>query len=149
VRADRSCPTAPGATVGRWERGRRLGGAKQRTQLAIETFNASRATRMVAGLNRTLGEPQVSVGAAAGSSSEMRVTIAWELSWYQWAVDVEGEGTVRALAKGSEVTELDGSSRMWNGGASADGSLYVGRPGRPARRRRRLSVPGLRGSRSR
>ena len=54
---------------------------------------------MVAGLTRTLGDPKVSIGAAAGSSSEVRVTVAWELSWYQWGVDLEGDPRGRLAAR--------------------------------------------------
>ena len=43
---------------------------------------------MVAGLMRTLGEPWVSVGAAAGSPSEVRSRSPGSSRWYQWGVDV-------------------------------------------------------------
>ena len=104
----------------------------------MEVFNGSDATRMVAGLMRTLGEPRVSIGAAAGSSSEMRVTVAWELSWYQWVVDLDrGPRGVALERKGAEVTELDGAARFWNAGAAPGGVLHLGRPPRRAPRRRR------------
>ncbi len=57
---------------------------------AIARFNSSDAGRTAAGLTRSLGQPKVSVGAAAGSPSEVRITVAWELCWYQWGVDVDG-----------------------------------------------------------
>ncbi len=105
----------------------------------MENFNGSDAPRMVAGLARTLGEPRVSIGAAAGSSSEVRVTVAWELSWYQWGVDVDrGPRAVSMLAKGGELTELDGAARVWNGGLAKGGVLHLGRSPRRAARRRRL-----------
>jgi hypothetical protein len=93
---------------------------------------------MVAGLTRTLGEPRVSIGAAAGSSSEVRVTVAWDLSWYQWGVDVNGGSrAVSQLAKGGELTQLDGAARVWNGGIAKGGVLHLGRsPRRPLQRRR-------------
>jgi hypothetical protein len=140
VRTDPACPTAPGATVGRRRRGRGAGGDGDLPELAIESFNASEAARLVAGLIRTLGEPRVSIGSAAGSSSEMRVTVAWELSWYQWGVDLDrGPRGVALLRKGREVGELDGAARFWNAGAGPDGALHLGRsPRRAARRRRRL-----------
>ena len=78
---------------------------------------------------RTLGSPWVSVGAAAGSPNEVRITVAWELSWYQWGVDVEDEGrAVFALDKGGELAQLDGSARHWNGGAAEGGRLFLGGP---------------------
>lgn len=140
MRIDRACPTDPGATVGRRRRGRGAAGAEDLLELSVEVFNGSDASRMVAGLMRTLGEPRVSIGAAAGSSSEMRVTVAWELSWYQWGVDLDrGPRGVALLGKGGEVTELDGAARFWNAGASESGALHLGRsPRRAPRRRRRL-----------
>ena len=77
---------------------------------------------------RSLGEPWVSVGAAAGSPSEVRITVAWELSWYQWGVDLGDElRPVFQIDKGNEVEQLDRSARQWN--ASAGG----GRAARPRR----------------
>ena len=136
---DRACPTAPGATVGRRRRSREKGGPAVRLELAVEIFNASRESRLVAGLVRTLGEPTVSIGAAAASQTEVRITVAWELSWYQWAVDVASDpGTVARIGNGREKTELDGSARMWNGGAAKGGELFLGRPRRDTAGRRRL-----------
>jgi hypothetical protein len=81
---------------------------------AAERFNSSEAARTVAGLTRTLGEPRVSIGAAAGSPSAARVTVAWELGWYQWAVADEGEQAVAELARGTEIGQLDAAARQWN-----------------------------------
>ena len=91
----------------------------------------------MAGLSRSLGSPRASVGAAAGSPSEIRVTVAWDLCWYQWAVDLaDGRGAVRALGQGSEVEQLDGPARQWNASAEG-GTLSIGSSGPtpPARRR--------------
>jgi hypothetical protein len=93
---------------------------------AVDCFNASEPSRTVGGLMRTLGSPSVSVGAAAGSRSAVRITVAWELSWYQWGVDVgEDSSAVVALGKGSELAQLEGSAREWNGGVSDDGKLWI------------------------
>jgi hypothetical protein len=124
--------------VGRRRRGRGAG-SEDTVARAIESFNGSEASRLVAGLMRTLGEPQASIGAAAGSPAEVRVTVAWELTWYQWAVAADGERpSVSALGKGAELDQLDGAARVWNAGVAEGGRLYVGRPPRPAARRRRL-----------
>jgi hypothetical protein len=82
---------------------------------AVGRFNASEAARTVAGLTRTLGEPRVSVGAAAGSPGAARITVAWDLTWYQWRVaGGEGEGPVAELAHGTELEQLDAAARQWN-----------------------------------
>lgn len=107
-----------------------------RLELALARFNESEAARTVAGLTRTLGEPWVSIGAAAGSPSAMRITVAWELSWYQWVVDLADERhPLHQLDKGREVDELDGSARQWNASAGPGGRLSLGAPA--ARRARR------------
>jgi hypothetical protein len=94
---------------------------------AVDCFNGSEPSRTVCGLMRTLGSPSVSVGAAAGSPSAVRITVAWELTWYQWGVDVgEESGRVFPLGKGSELAQLDGSARQWNGRAAADGRILLG-----------------------
>jgi len=128
-------PAAPGANVGR----RRVP-SQGRLERAVATFNESDAPRTVAGLCRSLGQPMVSVGASAGSASAVRVTVAWELCWYQWGVDASvGEGRVSQIANGGEVDELDRSARHWNAAVEGDGHLTLGVPvGRPRRRARWL-----------
>ena len=122
-------PAAPGANVGRRPEepqetpSARLGRAAAR-------FNQSEAVRTVAGLMRTLGEPWASIGAAAGSPGEARVTVAWELCWYQWSVDLtegaEGAHSVVELDRGSEIEQLDNSARQWNASAGVGGRLLLG-----------------------
>lgn len=93
---------------------------------AVRRFNRSQAARTVAGLTRTLGTPCVSVGAAAGSPGEVRVTVAWELCWYQWGVDLaDGGRPVFQIARGEEISQLDGSARQWNAGAGEGGRLML------------------------
>jgi hypothetical protein len=93
---------------------------------AAARFNASEAGHTVSGLVRSLGDPRVSVGAAAGTAAEVRVTVAWELSWYQWGVDLDDElRPVHELAKGHEISEIDRAARQWNAAATADGQIVV------------------------
>lgn len=103
-------------------------------------FNASEAGRTVAGLARTLGDPLVSVGAAAGTPSEVRITVAWELSWYQWGVDLGDElRPVFQLDKGMEISQLDSAARQWNASLVEGGRVVLAAPshdgaaGQPAR----------------
>jgi hypothetical protein len=95
---------------------------------AVERFNSSEERRKVAGLIRSLGEPN------AGVQPDQRrqlalVTVAWELSWYQWEVGADGDGDdgepVREVAKGAEVSELDGEARAWNASVDEDGTLRL------------------------
>lgn len=119
-------PAAPGARVGR--------AAVPETPLsrfeqAIWRFNAGAESRTVAGLMRTLGSPWISIGSAAGSPSEVRITVAWELCWYQWGVDLRDElRPVYQIDQGVELAELDASARQWNASAEAGGQLAFGAP---------------------
>ncbi|MGE5335971.1 MAG: hypothetical protein ACM3JL_00940 [Nitrososphaerota archaeon] len=109
------------------EDGRQAGGFER----AVARFNASEAGRTVVGLTRTLGAPSASVGTAAGAPDEVRVTVAWELSWYQWGVDIGDDlRPVRELGKGREIDQLDAAARQWNAAVGADGRLSLA--GEPA-----------------
>jgi hypothetical protein len=100
---------------------------------AAARFNSSEAGRTVAGLIRTLGRPWVSIGAAAGAPDEVRITVAWELAWYQWGVDIGDElRPVFPIDKGRELDQLDAAARQWNASIGEDGRL--GLDGEPAKR---------------
>jgi len=121
-------PAAPGATVGRGPAELQPSESPTgRLERAANRFNSSDAARMVAGLMRTLGRPRVSIGSAAGSPSEVRVTVAWELGWYQWGVDLADEmRPVFQIDKGDELDQLDGSARQWNASAGESGRIAPG-----------------------
>ncbi len=91
---------------------------------AADRFNVSEARRTVAGLARSLGEPQASIQ-ISNRAGDAKVTIAWELSWYQWEIDPGDHGAVREIRKGSELDELSDSEREWNARIDEDGSLRV------------------------
>jgi hypothetical protein len=127
-------PTAPlPDPAGRGMRPRRLQpdlSPTSRFERAISRFNAGEAGRTVAGLTRTLGAPSVSVGDSAGAADEVRVTVAWELTWYQWGVDLGDElRPVYELSRGYEVDEIDAAARQWNASAH-DGRIVMVAPRR-------------------
>jgi hypothetical protein len=121
-------PAAPGANVRR----RQLDSPDVRLDRAVTRFNASEAARTVAGLTRSLGRPRVSVGAAAGSPDRVRITVAWELCWYQWVVGLDGD--VVEIGRGEEVGQLDASAQHWNTSVGEGSQLLLGSLG-PRRRR--------------
>jgi len=101
---------------------------------AVARFNSSDAGRAVVGLTRTLGVPRASVGASAGAPDEVRITVAWELSWYQWSVDIADElSPVAELGKGGEVEQLDAAARQWNARVEKDGRLRLAGERAPSR----------------
>lgn len=116
-------PAAPGARPQRLDPEPTLLSPFER---AVARFNASEASRTVAGLVRTLGSPWVSVGASAGAPKEVRITVAWELSWYQWGVDLGDElRPVFQIDKGLEMDQLDSAARQWNASAQEGRILLV------------------------
>jgi hypothetical protein len=125
-------PAAPGANIRR----RQVEAPGSRLERAVVRFNRSSAGRTAAGLTRSLGRPTVSVGAAAGSSNEVRITVAWELCWYQWGVDLGDEQRgVFEIGKGDDVEQLDRSARQWNASVGKGGQLVFGAAGRQSARR--------------
>jgi hypothetical protein len=99
---------------------------ERRLRRAIDEFNGSEHRRTVAGLTKSLGAPRVSAVMPPDTPHEVRLTVAWDLSWYQWEVRLADDpARVRALAKGSEVDELRAGDRAWNAIASDDGRLQL------------------------
>ena len=96
---------------------------------AVTRFNSSEAGSVVVGLTRTLGKPWASIGAAAGAPDEVRITVAWDLSWYQWGVDVGDElRPVFQIDKGGEIDQIDHAARQWNARVGEDGRLVLAEP---------------------
>jgi hypothetical protein len=123
-------PAAPGKTVGRVRDPEGNGSPSSRLERALTRFNGSEASRTVAGLTRTLGGPRASVGAAAGSPSEVRVTVAWDLCWYQWGVDLADDlRPVFPIDRGEELGQLDTAARQWNAAVDPQGGITLAEAG--------------------
>ncbi len=123
-----SDPAARGARARRSDGGR---DHAHRFERAAVRFNASEAGHTVRGLVKSLGDPWVSVGAAAGAADEVRVTVAWDLTWYQWGIDLGDEARpVYQLTSGREISELDAAARQWNASAVEGGRIVIVAPRR-------------------
>ena len=96
---------------------------------ATEVFNRSRERRKVAGLIRSLGEPRVAMRPRTGGV--VVVTVAWELSWYQWEVRTGDGAAIRESSKGTEVGQLAERDREWNARVTEDGALSLEPAPRP------------------
>jgi hypothetical protein len=90
---------------------------------AADLFNSSAYRRTVAGIAKSLGPPSVSIVPLSGVSGEMIVTVAWEISWYQYRVTPESAQPVRLAERGHDVSELEGSFQAWNAQLADDGRL--------------------------
>jgi hypothetical protein len=94
---------------------------------ALEVFNASEHPRTVAGIARTLGTPRASASTSKSSAAEVLLTVAWELSWYQFGVDLsDGRDPVRQRGKGQELSELPPEAQDWNCMVDEHGRIELG-----------------------
>ena len=101
--------------------------AQVKIERALEMFNHSEHTRTIAGIARTLGHPWVSAFPRPEAPSEVEITVAWELSWYRYRIDLgDASDPVTLLDKGQELDELAESQREWNASATEDGQLAAG-----------------------
>ena len=90
---------------------------------AADLFNGSAYRRTVGGIAKSLGEPSASIVPLSGTSGELAVTVAWELSWYQYRVSPDSCQPVRLERRGHELNELDESFKDWNAQVEDEGRL--------------------------
>jgi hypothetical protein len=90
---------------------------------AADLFNSSAYRRTVAGIAKSLGPPSASIVPLSGVSGEMIVTVAWEISWYQYRVSPDSAQPVRLAERGQDVDELEASFQEWNAQLADDGRL--------------------------
>ena len=102
---------------------RRLGADEVALLEAADLFNASSYRRTVGGIARSLGAARASIVPLSGVAGELAVTVAWDLSWYQYRVTPELAQPVRLERRGHELDELEGAFREWNAHIEDDGRL--------------------------
>jgi hypothetical protein len=102
---------------------RRLSGAEVALLSAADLFNASTYRRTVGGIAKSLGEAKASIVPLSGDAGELAVTVAWDLSWYQYRVSPESPQPVRLEHRGHELDELDESFKDWNAHVEDEGRL--------------------------
>ncbi len=62
--------------------------AQLKIDRALDLFNESEHRRTVAGIIRALGTPHASASTSPVSAAQVLLTVAWELSWYQFVIDL-------------------------------------------------------------
>jgi hypothetical protein len=102
---------------------RRLSGPEQAMIEASELFNESAFKRTAAGIAKSLGEPRVSLLPLSGTNPEVVITVAWEISWYQYRVVLGSNQPVRLAERGYEIDDLDERFKGWNATLDADGRI--------------------------
>jgi hypothetical protein len=102
---------------------RRLSAPEQQMVEAADIFNSSDYRRTVGGIAKSLGEPRASIVPLSGVSGELIVTVAWDLTWYQYRVTPDSAQPVRLAERGHELGELDAKYQSWNAQIEDDGRL--------------------------
>lgn len=102
---------------------RRLNSEEQAIVEAGEIFNESAYQRTIAGIAKSLGAARVSLIPLSGTNPEVVITIAWDISWYQYRVVFESGQPVRLAERGYELDDLDSRFAHWNGHLGPDGRV--------------------------
>jgi hypothetical protein len=98
--------------------------AQLKIDRALDLFNDSDHRRTVAGIIRALGTPHASATTTPVSAAQVLLTVAWELSWYQFVIDLsDAREPVQVRGQGQELDELPEQARQWNLETAAEGSL--------------------------
>lgn len=93
---------------------RRLSDGEAALVEAADLFNASLFTRTVQGVARALGSPLVSIVPLSGVNSELVLTFAWEITWYQYRVLPEAPQPIRLADRGADISEIEAAFTDWN-----------------------------------
>jgi hypothetical protein len=102
---------------------RRLSEPEQAMVAAADVFNASDYRRTIGGVAKSLGEPRASILQLSGVNQEMAITIAWDITWYQYRVSSETAKPVRLEARGHELDQLDTLYKNWNARVDTEGRV--------------------------
>jgi hypothetical protein len=90
---------------------------------AADLFNGSTYRRTVGGIAKSLGEAKASIVPLSGAAGEIAVTVAWDLSWYQYRVSPESAQPVRLERRGHELDELESTFKAWKTRVEDEGRL--------------------------
>jgi hypothetical protein len=90
---------------------------------AADLFNASAYRRTVAGIAKSLGPPKASIVPLSGVNTEVVITVAWDISWYQYRVTVGSAQPIRLEDRGLELAEVDSGFKAWNAELDRHGRL--------------------------
>ena len=102
---------------------RRLGEDDLVVVEAADVFNTSPYRRTISGVARSLGEPHASIVALSGMKEEFVLTVAWDLSWYQYRISLESTQPGRLVERGHELHELKQPFMNWNARVEEDGRI--------------------------
>ncbi|HEY3050573.1 MAG TPA: hypothetical protein VGJ40_02530 [Gaiellaceae bacterium] len=90
---------------------------------AADLFNESNFRRTVAGIAKSLGAPRASILPLSGVNSEVVLTVAWDISWYQYRITPDSGQPVRLAERGHEPSDLESLFTSWNAHLTPDGRI--------------------------
>ena len=102
---------------------RRLSAPELEMVEAADIFNGSDFRRTVGGIAKSLGPPRASIVPLSGVTGELILTVAWDISWYQYRVTPDSAQPVRLADRGHELSDLDVAFKSWNARVEDDGRL--------------------------
>ena len=102
---------------------RRLTDSEAALVEAADLFNASLFRRTVEGVARALGAPLVSIVPLSGVNSELVLTFAWEITWYQYRVVPEAGQPIRLADRGADISEIEAAFTDWNAALDESGRV--------------------------
>jgi hypothetical protein len=102
---------------------RRLSASERAMVEAAELFNESAFRRTVSGIAKSLGQPKASIVQLSGVNAEVVLTVAWEISWYQYRITPESGQPVRLAERGHDPRELESMFTSWNARLTPDGRI--------------------------
>ena len=96
-------------------------------RLTQRHFNDSASVEKVRGVRRSLGKPRANLSQVAGHSHQVLVTVAWDIVWYQFLVDlardVPQDQRVSLFCEGMDLAELTDHFKEPNAIVDEDGRL--------------------------
>jgi hypothetical protein len=90
---------------------------------AADLFNESNFRRTIAGIAKSLGQPKASIVPLSGTNSEVVLSVAWDISWYQYRITPDSAQPVRLAERGHDPRELESMFTSWNAKLTQDGRI--------------------------
>ena len=90
---------------------------------AADLFNESAFRRTIAGIAKSLGSPKASIVSLSGTNNEVVLSIAWDISWYQYRITPDSTQPVRLAERGHDPRELESMFTSWNAKLTQDGRI--------------------------
>ena len=120
---------APDRKRSRFSLGSFLGARGPAAPIASEPFLRRRSEAELAIVEaadrfnaKSLGSPSVSIHPLSGVNADVVVTVAWDISWYQYRVTADS-APVRLAERGHDPAELEVSFTDWNAHLEEDGRV--------------------------